>query len=155
MGVDGATPSADAADIAISREPGVTQMYQLLVARALRDSSALFSAACTHSVCVRPSKEIVHGFITASLAGTSIAIGSVAWREALRTFRLSPYFRWPRTQSQLVVVPAALVRRVLPYWLSMECWNGTCDTGTFIASFSLSGLCVGHCSDTVRCGTKP
>ena len=36
VGVDGATPSADAADIAISREPGVTQMSQLLVARAAR-----------------------------------------------------------------------------------------------------------------------
>ena len=33
---------------------------------ALRDSSALFSAACTHSVCMPPSKEIVHCCITAS-----------------------------------------------------------------------------------------
>ena len=32
--MDGATPSADAADIAISAEPGVTQMYQLLMQRA-------------------------------------------------------------------------------------------------------------------------
>ena len=31
MGVDGATPSADAADIAISSQAGVTQMSQLLV----------------------------------------------------------------------------------------------------------------------------
>ena len=37
MGVDGATPSADAADIAISAEPGVTQMYQLLIQRADAD----------------------------------------------------------------------------------------------------------------------
>ena len=41
MGVDGATPSADAADIAICGEPGVTQMSRLLVQRAygLRDRS--------------------------------------------------------------------------------------------------------------------
>ena len=36
MGVDGATPSADAADIAILSDPGVHQMYQLHVARAQR-----------------------------------------------------------------------------------------------------------------------
>ena len=40
MGVDGATPSADAADIAICGEPGVTQMSQLLVARAMNTFSA-------------------------------------------------------------------------------------------------------------------
>ena len=55
---------------------------QLPSSSALRDSSALFSAACTHSVWVRPTKEFVHCFITASRRCTSSLSGACAWREA-------------------------------------------------------------------------
>ena len=47
------------------------------------------AAARTHSVCMPPTKQIVHGCITASLGGVPVLSGACAWREALRTFYLA------------------------------------------------------------------
>ena len=68
--MDGATPSADAADIAICSDPGVTQMYQLLVARA-----------CTSTcyICVTPgSAEIA--ISAASADGVAPSTSTAALR---------------------------------------------------------------------------